>query len=331
MVQSARPPDQLAPDLWRITLPLPFRLREVHVYLLRGSQGYTLIDAGIDTPESRAAFDAALDSLDLRDSDIERVFVTHMHPDHIGMSGRRSRAGARVFIMPDEERRARYVWGAEPLSDWSSYAREHGAGGEIAEGIVNAVNMLRGAVALPERFEPVKDGDFVNAGARKLRTVWTPGHSDYHYVLVDDEARLIFCGDQLLPDITPNIGLYPKCRPNPLEDFLWSLGRFEREASYTVLPGHGEPYGTLPERIGRFREHHDERLAGVRRQVAAGDGAGATAFDIVRHFWGDKLSTHEVRFALVEIVAHLEYLRQRGELVTTTSAGSTQPKVYRLA
>ena len=330
MAVSRPAPEQLEPDLWRIRLPLPFRLREISVYLLRGHHGYALIDSGIDTPESRAVFDAALESLGVRESDIERVLVTHMHPDHIGMSGRRARAGSSVFLMPDEERRARYVWGDEPLSDWSSYAREHGAGGEIADGIVQAVNLLRSVVSLPERFEPVTDGDIIQAGTRRLRAVWTPGHSDFHYVLVDDDARVIFCGDQLLPDITPNIGLYPKCRPNPLEDFLWALGRFEREAAYTVLPGHGEPYATLPERIARFRSHHDERLEGVRRQVAARDGSGIAAFEIVRHFWGDKLSTHEIRFALVEIVAHLEYLRQRGELVVA-DASPTNSKLYRLA
>ena len=330
MAESVRPPERLAPDLWRIALPLPFRLREVNIYLMRGRHGYTLIDAGIDTPDSRAAFDAAMASLRIQDSDIERVYVTHMHPDHIGMSGRRARAGSRVFLMPDEERRARYVWGYEPLRDWSSYAREHGAGGEIAEGIVKAVNLLRSVVSLPDHFEPIADGDVVDAGLRRLRVVWTPGHSDFHYVLVDDDARVVFCGDQLLPDITPNIGLYPKCRPNPLEDFLWSLGRFEREAAYTVLPGHGEPYTTLPERIGRFRAHHDERLAGVRSRVAAGNGEGVTAFEIVRHFWGDRLSTHEVRFALVEIVAHLEYLRQQGALIVA-DRGHGGVKAYRLS
>ena len=251
------PPEQLAPDLWRIRVPLPFRLREVNLYLVRGDHGYTLIDAGIDTADARSTFDGALGELGLTESDIERVYVTHMHPDHIGMAGLRARAGSRVFIMREEERRARFVWGTEPFSDWITHAREHGAGGDVAEGIVAAVTMLRKAVTLPERFEFVADGEVVEAGARKLRIVWTPGHSDFHYVLVDDEARVIFCGDQLLPTITPNIGLYPECRPNPLEDFLWSLGRFEREATYTILPAHGENYATLPERLGQFRTHHE--------------------------------------------------------------------------
>lgn len=316
------PPDRLAPDLWRIKIPLPFRLREVNLYLLRGTHGHTLIDAGIDTPDARAAFDAALTELGLRDSDIERVYVTHMHPDHIGMAGRRAQAGSRIFLMAEEERRARFVWGTEQLSDWIDYTLLHGAGGEIAEGIVAAVNMLRRAVSLPQRFEYVADADIVEAGTRRLRVVWTPGHSDYHYVLIDDEARMIFCADQLLPNITPNIGLYPECRPNPLEDFLWSLGRFEREAAYTVLPGHGESYATLPQRIAQLRKHHDDRLEGVRAQVKAGSGSGVTAFEIVRHFWGDKLSTHEVRFALVEVVAHLEFLRLSGEIARDFTSGA---------
>jgi hypothetical protein len=80
-------------------------------------------------------------------------------------------------------------------------------------------------------------------------------------------------------------------------------------------------YTDLQKRIGELRAHHDERLAGVRSRVADGDGAGVTAFDVVRHFWGERLSAHEVRFALVEVAAHLEYLRLRDELLMTTADG----------
>lgn len=308
------PAETLAPDLWRIRIPLPFRLREVNLYLVRGSDGYTLIDSGIDTPEARDVFDAALRAVGIGEADIERVYVTHMHPDHIGMSGRRARAGAQIFIMAEEERRARVVWGSDRLTTWVDYCRLHGASGEIATGIVDAVDRLRSFVSLPQTFKHVVDGDVFAAGERRLRAIWTPGHSDFHYVLVDDAHRLVFCGDQLLPAITPNIGLYPECRADPLEDFLWSLGRFEREAGYSVLPAHGEPYHTLPLRVEQLRAHHRERLEGVIARVRAAGRQGASSFDIVRHFWGDRLSPHEVRFALVEIVAHLEYLRARGSV-----------------
>lgn len=317
---ETKPIAQLATDCWRIRLPLPFRLREVNLYLLKGVDGYTLVDTGLGTPEGRATFDNALEELGIAERDIVRVFVTHMHPDHIGMAGRRADAGARVTIMAEEEPRARYVWGTQWLSSWADFTRSHGASEEISEGIVEAVNRLRGFVSLPERFEYVKDGDIVDAGGRKLRVVWTPGHSDFHYVLVDDAGKAVYCGDQLLPVITPNIGLYPECRPNPLEDYLWSLTRFGRESSYTIYPAHGEPYATLPERIAQLQAHHRERLNGVTAQVKAASN-GITAFEIVKHFWGNRLTTHEVRFALAEIVAHLEYLRLRGSLAREERAG----------
>lgn len=312
---------QIAPDLWRITLPLPFRLRAVHLYLVRGAEGYTLIDAGLDTKASREVFDAALRHLGVSPESIVRLYVTHMHPDHIGMSGRHAAAGAGAWIMRDEERRARYVWGSGPLDEWIAFLRRHGMAAETSGAVTQAAADLRRCVTLPERFDYVADGDIVAVGDRMCRVVWTPGHSDHHFVLVDDAARVIFAGDHLLPTITPNIGLYPECRPDPLGDYLESLDRFANERSYSVLPAHGEIYDDLPTRVDSLRAHHDERLAGVREIVREGSPGGVTAFDIVGRFWGDRLSPHEVRFALVEVAAHLEYLRLRGELAMTPADG----------
>ena len=113
--------ERIADDLWRIELPLPFRLRSIRIYLVRGERGYALVDSGIDTPDSRAAFDAALAAIAVRPEDIRDVYVTHMHPDHIGMSGRHASAGANIHLMRGEERRARYVWSDGPLDEWIAF------------------------------------------------------------------------------------------------------------------------------------------------------------------------------------------------------------------
>jgi glyoxylase-like metal-dependent hydrolase (beta-lactamase superfamily II) len=312
---------EIAHDIWRITLPLPFRLRAVHLYLVRGEDGYSLIDAGLDTQASRDVYDAALRALGVRPEEIRRLYVTHMHPDHIGMAGRHAAAGAAAFIMRDEERRARYVWGSTSLDAWVAFLERHGMATGSADGVMRAATDLRKCVDLPDVFHYIADSDIVPVGDRSCRVVWTPGHSDHHYVLVDDAAKIIFAGDHLLPSITPNIGLYPECRPDPLGDYLASLERFRLEGAFDVLPAHGEIYRDLPKRLGELQAHHDERLAGVRAKVADGDSAGVTAFDVVQHFWGDRLSAHEVRFALVEVAAHLEYLRLRGELLLAASDG----------
>lgn len=313
--------ERLARDLWRINLPLPFRLRSINLYLLRGEDGYSLFDAGIDTAESRDAFDAALGSIGVRPEEIVKVFVTHMHPDHIGLSGRRSATGAKIYLMRGEEQRARYVWSSRPLDAWVTFLALHGMPADAAASVTSAATQLRNAVTLPDRFEYVEDRAGVLLGDRQVRVLWTPGHSDYHYVLVDDSARVIFSGDHLLPTITPNIGLYPECRPNPLEEYLRSFDRFDDAADYTVLPGHGSPYATLPARIGELRTHHVQRLQGVWERAAASEASGVASIEVVAHFWGDRLNEHEARFALVEVAAHLEYLRLGGDLAASVSEG----------
>src|SRR5690606_9570590 len=70
-------------------MPLPFALDHINLWLLRdeidGRQGWTVIDCGIDRAEVRGRweeiFEQVLDGLP-----ILRVIVTHMHPDHVGLS-----------------------------------------------------------------------------------------------------------------------------------------------------------------------------------------------------------------------------------------------------
>ena len=233
--------------------------------------------------------------------------------------------------MRGEERRARYVWSSQPLDAWVTFMQSHGLARDAAAGITEAATNLRKAVSLPEHFEHVDDGDVVRFGDRSARVVWTPGHSDYHYVLVDDANRAIFAGDHLLPTITPNIGVYPECRPNPLDDYLRSFARFESVGDYLVLPAHGDPYAALPVRVHELTLHHRERLQGVWDCAAAAGAFGVCSADVVTHFWGDRLNSHEIRFALVEVAAHLEYLRFGGDLSAETIDGVSRYSCIRSA
>jgi glyoxylase-like metal-dependent hydrolase (beta-lactamase superfamily II) len=83
---SARP---VAPDVWRITTPLPFRPREVHAYLLRGAGGeWVLVDGGMDSEEAWSALGDGIRSVAGPVSSLAVHVVTHMHLDHIGLAGR---------------------------------------------------------------------------------------------------------------------------------------------------------------------------------------------------------------------------------------------------
>src|SRR5260221_6476326 len=71
-------PVELEPGILRLTLPLPSGPRHVHSYLLRGYDGWTLVDTGLGLVETPCA-----DVLAQVDRPVVRIFLTHRHPDHV--------------------------------------------------------------------------------------------------------------------------------------------------------------------------------------------------------------------------------------------------------
>src|SRR5262249_31558650 len=133
----------------------------------------------------------------------------------------------------------------------------------------------------------------------------TPGHSDGHMAFYCADERLLLCGDTVLIKITPNISLWPHGRPDPLADFLRTLDDLGQLEVDLALPGHGPLIAAFHQRLGELRAHHDERLKAVEQATEA----GATTFAVcTRIFPTDQLTAHQIRFAMAETLAHLEYL-----------------------
>ena len=78
------PPIELAPGLYHLTIPLPFRLNHVHVYLVEADDGFLLVDTGVNTSEAFASLKRKLDDIGLGFQAIRQVVITHFHSDHCG-------------------------------------------------------------------------------------------------------------------------------------------------------------------------------------------------------------------------------------------------------
>jgi glyoxylase-like metal-dependent hydrolase (beta-lactamase superfamily II) len=132
-----------------------------------------------------------------------------------------------------------------------------------------------------------------------------------HLVFYCAEDRLLICGDAVLIKITPNVSLWPHGQPDPLADFLRSLDTLSALDVGLALPGHGPLIHAFEQRLDELRAHHHQRLEVVESAVEA----GATAFAIcARVFPTTVLSPHQLRFAMAETLAHLEYLVGVGRL-----------------
>jgi glyoxylase-like metal-dependent hydrolase (beta-lactamase superfamily II) len=267
---------EVASGIRRVTFPLPLGIDHVHCYFLAAADGsWTVVDTGLGLPGAEERWAPILAELD---GPLERIVVTHFHPDHVGDSAPLAElSGAGVFqSQVDEARRD-------------------------SDGLLRLVN----PAADPQPLEP---GDEI-AG---WEVVHLPGHADGHLGLL--RPGELIAGDALLAEISPNVGLYPEARPDPLGDYLRSLERIVEFAPTVAFAGHGP---TIADPAGRARElqdHHRERLDVALSALLDGP---RTAYEVSLVVFGAELSPTLRRFALAESLAHLERLvrEQRAERI----------------
>lgn len=309
---------EVLPGIHLLHLPLPMKPTIVNVYLVDGGDEWALVDTGMHSGDSVAAFDAALAQLGIAPDRIRTIICTHHHPDHFGTSRLyRERTGATLYLHPAEYERALGFLPADrpievmqfflahglPLSRFGNVPRPHDIWGSLY------------VVAPPD--QPLADGDVLTIGRRRVEVVWTPGHAPGHCVLYFPAERAMIAGDHLLPKITPHVGLVPGSTGNPLGDFLASQEKVQRLDVRLVLPAHGGPFADHRHRAQQIIQHHRARLSDIldlaRREPRH-------AYDIARRafaFDSDSPLTYQFP-ATFETLAHLEYLRHAGALVSET-------------
>jgi glyoxylase-like metal-dependent hydrolase (beta-lactamase superfamily II) len=286
----------------RVTFALPLGIDHVHCYLLPASGGgWTVVDTGLGLPDARERWERVLGELD---GPVERIVITHFHPDHVGAAADvAALAGAPVHQGRDDYAQCERTWGERRNEEvMPEYLRVHGVPEpeidefrEDARGFVRFVRFVRDP-------EPLEPGERLDG----WEVLHLPGHADGHLALLRD--GILIAGDTLLASITPNVGLYPNSRPDPLADYLESLRRIVELAPRLALPGHHEPIGDPAGRAEELIAHHDERL---ERTAAALDGRPQSAYAVSLALFPEALSPTLRRFALAETRAHLEYLVRR--------------------
>jgi glyoxylase-like metal-dependent hydrolase (beta-lactamase superfamily II) len=294
-----------------VTLELPWALDHVHCYAIEDPQGWTLVDCGLGTPETVAAWRAALDTLG--SPHVRRVVITHFHADHIGASAElvALTGAAEVIQGRDDLASADRSFGPQ-RSEFESAAYLLGCG--LPQELVDAWLASQFAndtdLATPTRL--VDEGDEVEIAGTSYRVLVLRGHADGHIVLHDERTGRLFGGDVLLQRITPNVGAWEDSRPDPLGDYLATLARLEELAPRLIYPGHRALIENASERAAETRAHHDTRLEATE---AALDTGAETPFEVSMVLWSRQLGLHERRFALAEALAHLVHLGVLGRAV----------------
>ncbi len=268
-----------------IKVPIPDNpLGHTLVYVVDTDAGPVLIDTGWDDPGSWDTLAEGLTACGTSVAGVQGVVITHHHPDHHGLSGKvREASGAWIAMHAADAAIVRRTRENRPERWFAYMAAKLEASGAPEEHIAplrgtrtsaRRPSTLPGfSPALPDR--EIVPGELLPLPGRRLRAVWTPGHTPGHVCLHLEEthpARLpgrgrLFSGDHLLPRITPHIGLYEDpddaTVTDPLGDYLDSLERIGRLEPAEVLPAHQHPFADAPARVRELLDHHEERLTGL--------------------------------------------------------------------
>lgn len=300
----------------QVKIPLPFSLKWVNSYLLPGEDGYTLIDPGLRTAEAEAAWEKALAATGIGFGDVRTIVLTHQHPDHYGLAGWfQDRTGVPVRMSRQSHDYAKRLWGEDRSFNGELvglFAR-HGMPEPLQEAVASHLESFVERVTPQPQVTYLESGERLRMGNLDWVAIDAPGHARGQLCFYAEEAGWMICGDQVLPDITPNISVVPGEDADPLARFLTSLTELSRYEVRLAFPGHRDPFADFGGRIQSIAAHHDRRLAQIETLAAAGPQSG---YALCEALFGARIAgnAHNLRFAMAETLAHLVYLERAGRL-----------------
>jgi glyoxylase-like metal-dependent hydrolase (beta-lactamase superfamily II) len=315
----------LQPGLLRARMPLPFPPGHVNIWLLEHDGGWLAIDTAIAGRATRALWDQVLARPELGGRPLTALLVTHFHPDHIGLTGWLCE---RFGILPRMTRiewlTARALWydsGPDMMAQQIAHYTRAGCTAEYLSFVEGRGALYQRAVGeLPRAFHAIRDGRATRIGGTEWMVMTGAGHAPDMACLYSAERGVLISADQILPRISPYIGLHAgEPEADPLGDFLASNERFRALPEDTlVLPSHGEPFSTLHRRLDTLAGHHAERLdtlAEACREPLTGYEAAQILFPRAAQ------ELTQIGFTVGETLAHLRRLERQGRLAVQPGPG----------
>jgi glyoxylase-like metal-dependent hydrolase (beta-lactamase superfamily II) len=306
----------IAPGVQWVRMPLPFALDHINLWLLEDGAGWTIVDTGYATAETKELWERIFAER-LGGLPVTRVVVTHYHPDHIGLADWIVRRWqVPLWITEKEWLSARLMsHGAEDFGPMRrSFARHAGLDDTAAELFSERENSYRrGVPSVPASFQRLADGMAIEIGGREWRVIIGEGHAPELACLYCAQTGVLIAGDQVLPRISPNISVQAhEPDGDPLARYLASLAKLRETVppETLTLPSHNLPFFGLHTRIESLAAHHRARCG----EVIAACGVPKTALEMVKVLFRRALDRHQMGFALGEALAHLNFLMYEGAL-----------------
>lgn len=301
--------------VWWLRMPLPFRLDHINLYLLRHGEGWVVVDTGMNTEQTRKVWERVFAEL-FAGQPVLAVICTHYHSDHAGVAGWiAERYRCPVYMTASEYRSLYQTVPAEQAPGWD-FSDFYGKAGFDQEQAGEFYRLIQNGHFRPLHFNSyrrLRGGDRLAIGSRQWRVVIGRGHSPEHACLYAEDGSVLIAGDQVLPRITPTVGVHAtEPEADPLRDWLASLDHLRGlPDSVLVLPAHERPFYNLHARLNQLHVHHQAQLS----RMLANCTEPRTALELMSVLFPKLSGRFDELMALGETLAHANYLMAEGLLV----------------
>ncbi len=307
---------EVAPGVHWIRMALPFALDHINLWLLEDGDAWTIIDTGLNDAATRDLWRQLL-AQRLGGRPVRRLIVTHFHPDHAGLAGwLQETTGAPLWMSQAEWLHARLIQtdiGTDAVALLIAFYRSAGCADDyLAHVERQGIAYAKRTTPLPRAYRRLRDNDTLTINGERWQVIIGTGHAPEHACLYCPAKNLLISGDQVIPRISPNVGVYPwEPEANPLADFLGSNDVLLALPPETlVLPSHNEPFHGLHPRLRQLTAHHEARLDDLLGDM----DRPKTAMQLAKNLFRRPLDEHQLGFAIAETIAHLHLLRARGRV-----------------
>ena len=312
---SKRPADgqtlKVAPNIYWLRMPLPIALNHINLWLLEGDEGWTIVDSGMATEESKTVWKNIFTNV-FKTKPLEKIVITHMHLDHSGLAGWLTNEWdiEPYFTKKEFNETLKISKGMNPEQQKITldYYKKCGYDEESQQHFIERIGYRKTLVTnLKSNFQELKDQQTPQLSDGIWKIILAEGHSPAHACLYSEQKNVFICGDVLLPRITPNVSVNP-AHPdsNPLRDWLESLEKIKQSIPHDVLvlPSHGYPYQGAHRRIEAIVNNHHEKLDRIYQYI----DEPKSVTELFPILFDSKINQHTLVLAVGETMSHLNYL-----------------------
>jgi len=308
--------------LW-LSMPLPGSLERINLWLLEDDGAWTIVDTGMNLTQCKEVWEHVIQDV-LGAKSVNRIIVTHMHPDHIGLAGWLcEKFSCELWCSQTEYLMCKNLAADKPGNVPRVALDFYRAAGVGEESIKHYVDIFGGfgrhIYSLPDNYRRLQDRETISINDRYWQVVTGHGHSPEHVCLYCPALKLLISGDQVISRISSNVSVWPtEPEGDPLADWLASCIKLTDclPADLLVLPAHQEPFYGLHTRLSQLLEGHRKGLDRLYQLVES----PKTVVECFPALFKRKIDDRILPLAVGEATAHLNWLIGRG-MVTKSRDG----------